>query len=68
MLTAVAGMVVLARGRRRAGPAGLVALLLYGVADDRDLPDVARGEGGRMGWRMQARHRLREPGRPWTRR
>src|SRR4029079_14335459 len=41
-------------------PAGLVALL-YEVADDRDLPDVARSENGRMGWRMRARHRLRDP-------
>jgi site-specific recombinase XerD len=44
-------------------PAGLVPLL-YEVGDDRDLPDVARGEGGRMGWRMRARHRLREPETP----
>ena len=42
-------------------PAGLVPLL-YEVADDRDLPEAARGEDGRMAWRMRARHRLREPG------
>ena len=30
----------------------------------RDLPDVARGEDGRMAWRMRARHRLREPETP----
>ncbi len=41
-------------------PAALVALL-YEVADDRDLPDAARGEDGRMAWRMRTRHRLREP-------
>jgi integrase/recombinase XerD len=41
-------------------PAGVVPLL-YEAADDRDLPDVARGEDGRMAWRMRARHRLREP-------
>ena len=41
-------------------PAGLVPLL-YEVADDRDLPEQARGEDGRMAWRMRARHRLREP-------
>ena len=35
--------------------------LLYEVADDRDLPEPARGEHGRMAWRMRARHRLREP-------
>ena len=52
-----------ARGRRRAGRRALVPLL-YEVADDRDLPDVARGEDGRMAWRMRARHRLREPETP----
>ena len=41
-------------------PAGLVSLL-YEVADDRDLPEAARGEEGRMAWRLRARHRLREP-------
>jgi integrase len=41
-------------------PAGLVSLL-YEVADDRDLPGAARGEEGRMAWRMRARHRLHEP-------
>jgi integrase len=38
--------------------------VLYQLADDRDLPDVARGEEGRMAWRMRARHRLREPETP----
>ena len=38
--------------------------LLYEVADDRDLPGAARGEDGRMGWRMRARHRLHEPQAP----
>jgi integrase/recombinase XerD len=42
------------------GPAGLVSLL-YEVASDRDLPEQARDEGGRMAWRLRARHRLREP-------
>jgi integrase len=41
-------------------PAGLVSLL-YEVADDRDLPEAARGEEGRMAWRLRARHRLRDP-------
>jgi integrase/recombinase XerD len=41
-------------------PAGLLPLI-YELADDRDLPEQARGEGGRMSWRMRARHRLREP-------
>jgi hypothetical protein len=40
--------------------AGLVSLL-YEVADDRDLPEAARGEESRMAWRLRARHRLREP-------
>jgi hypothetical protein len=43
---------------------GHLVPLLYEVADDWDLPEVARGEDGRMGWRMQARHRLHEPERP----
>jgi site-specific recombinase XerD len=61
VLTAVRGLVVHAVASG-AAPAGLVPLL-YEVADQRDLPDVARGEDGRMGWRLRARHRLREPER-----
>jgi integrase len=41
-------------------PAGLLPLI-YELADDRDLPQQARGEDARMAWRMRARHRLREP-------
>jgi integrase/recombinase XerD len=59
VLTAVRGMVVHAAATGR-GAAGLVSML-YEVADDRDLPAEARGEDGRMAWRMRARHRLREP-------
>jgi integrase/recombinase XerD len=59
VLTAVRGMVVHAVATG-AGAAGLVSML-YEVADDRDLPAEARGEDGRMAWRMRARHRLREP-------
>jgi integrase/recombinase XerD len=59
VLSAVRGMVVHAVAAGQA-PVGLVAVL-YEVADDRDLPEAARGEGGRMAWRMRARHRLREP-------
>jgi integrase/recombinase XerD len=59
VLTAVRGMVVHAVAAGQA-PAGLVSLL-YEVADDRDLPEQARGEDGRMAWRLRARHRLREP-------
>jgi len=65
VLTAVRGMVVHAVAAGQ-GSAGLVPLL-YEVADDRDLPDVARGENGRMAWRMRARHRLREPETPVAR-
>ena len=59
VLTAVRGMVVHAVATGT-GAVGLVSML-YEVADDRDLPAEARGEGGRMAWRMRARHRLREP-------
>jgi integrase/recombinase XerD len=59
VLTAVRGMVVHAAAAGQA-PAGLVPML-YEVGDDRDLPEQARGEDGRMAWRLRARHRLREP-------
>jgi integrase/recombinase XerD len=63
VLTAVRGFVVHAAVSGQ-GPAHLVPVL-YEVADDRDLPELARGEGdGRMAWRMRARHRLREDERP----
>jgi integrase/recombinase XerD len=62
VLSAVRGMVVHAVAAGQA-PAGLVALV-YEVADDRDLPEQARAEGGRMVWRMRARHRLHEPETP----
>jgi hypothetical protein len=35
--------------------------LIYELAEERDLPEQARGEDAWMGWRMRARHRLREP-------
>ena len=50
VLTAVRGMVVHAVAAGHA-PAGLVPLL-YEVADDRDLPDAARGEDA---WMADAR-------------
>ena len=62
VLTAVRGMVVHAVAAGQAG--GDLVALLYEVADDRDLPGAARGEDGRMGWRMRARHRLHEPQTP----
>ena len=52
VLTAVRGMVVHAVAAGHGEP-GLVAML-YEVADDRD-PAEARGEDGRMAWRMRAR-------------
>ena len=59
VLTAVRGMVVHAVAAGQA-PGHLVTQL-YEVADDRDLPEAARREDGRMGWRVRARHRLHEP-------
>jgi len=59
VLTAVRAMVVHAVAAGQA-PGHLVPLL-YEVADDCDLPEVARGEEGRMAWRLRARHRVREP-------
>lgn len=60
VLTAVRGMVVHAVAVGQV-PAHLVPLL-YDVADDRDLPRAARGEEGRMAWRLRARHRVHELG------
>jgi len=59
VLAAVRGMVVHAAAAGQA-PGHLVPLL-YEVADDRDLPDQARGDDGPVSWRLRARHRLREP-------
>lgn len=59
VLAAVRGMVVHAVAERQA-PSHLVPLL-YEVADDRDLPEQARGDDGAMAWRLRARHRLHEP-------
>jgi integrase/recombinase XerD len=59
VLTAVRGFVAHAVTSGQA-PAGLMALI-YELADERDLPEQARGEDGRMAWRMRARHRLHEP-------
>jgi integrase/recombinase XerD len=59
VLAAVRGMALHAAAEG-AAPGHLVQVL-YEVADDRDLPDVARPEDGGTGWRMRARHRLHEP-------
>ncbi len=59
VLAAVRGMIVHAVAEGEA-PGHLVQVL-YEVADDRDLPSAARGEGSGTGWRMRARHRLHEP-------
>ena len=40
---------------------GSLLPMLYELADERDLPEQARTEDGRMRWRVRARHRLREP-------
>lgn len=62
ILSAVRGMVVHAV-TEGAAPGRLVRLL-FEVADDADLPAAARGEDGSTGWRVRARHRMREPERP----
>lgn len=60
VLTAVRGFLAHAVDSGHA-PARLMGLI-YELADERDLPEQARGEdGGVMGWRMRARHRLHEP-------
>ncbi len=59
VLTAVRGMVVHAVAAGQAS--GHLVPVLYEIADDRDLPEAARGEGGQMAWRMRARHCLHEP-------
>src|SRR6266516_52110 len=62
VLTAVCGTVVHAGAVGQAS--GHLVPMLYEVADDRDLPEAARGEEAGMSWRMRARHRLHEPERP----
>ncbi len=62
ILTAVRGLVVHAV-TEGAAPGHLIRLL-FEVADDVDLPEAAWGEDGSTGWRVRARHRLREPDRP----
>ena len=62
VLSAVRGMVVHAVAAGEA--AGHLVPVLYEIADDRDLPGAARGEDGRMSWRMRARHRMHEVEKP----
>ena len=59
VLTAVRAFVTYAVGSGRA-PGSLLSLV-YEVADALELPGEARGEDGRLQWRLRARHRLREP-------
>jgi integrase/recombinase XerD len=59
VLSAVRGLVAHAVSSGNA-PAGLLPLV-YELADDRDLPEAARSEDGRIPWRLRARHRLHEP-------
>src|SRR5260370_1038655 len=40
---------------------GALVPLLYEVAGAGDLRGQARGDDGRMSWRLRARHRLQEP-------
>jgi integrase/recombinase XerD len=62
VLAAVRAMVVHAVSTGQVD--GHLVSLLYEVADDRDLPEAARGDEARMSWRMRARHRVPEPERP----
>lgn len=59
VLTAVRGFVV--HSVTNGDAPGRLLSVVYELADDRDLPEQARAEDGGMGWRMRARHRLREP-------
>lgn len=59
VLSAVRGFVAHAVSVGQA-PARLMPLL-FEVTDARDLPEQARGEEGRLTWRLRARHRLSEP-------
>jgi site-specific recombinase XerD len=59
VLTAVRGFVSHAVSSGRAP--GRVMPVLYELSDDRDLPEAARHEDGRIPWRLRARHRLHEP-------
>lgn len=62
VLVAVRGMVAHAVAAGQA-PAGLLPAV-YEIGDERELPEQARGEDGRMAWRLRARHRLHEPESP----
>src|SRR5258708_34345225 len=59
VLVAVRAMVVHAVATGQAS--GHLVPLLYEVADDRDLPEAARGEDAGVAWWIRARHRLHEP-------
>jgi len=59
VLTAVRGFVSHAVSSGGA-PARLMPVL-YELADERELPEAARHEDGRIPWRLRARHRLHEP-------
>ena len=65
VLAGVRGMIVHAVTEGTAP--GQLMRLLFEIADDADLPAVARGEDGSTGWRVRARHRLHEPERPAAR-
>jgi site-specific recombinase XerD len=65
VLSALRAMVVHAVAA--GGAPGRLVAVLYEVADDRDLPEDARGGEGRMAWRLRVRHRVHEPDAPVTR-
>jgi site-specific recombinase XerD len=62
VLTATRGLLVFAVNNGEA-PQWIVQQL-YEVADTRNLPLEAQGEGTALRYRMRARHRLKEPDRP----
>jgi integrase len=62
VLPAVRGFVAHAVSSGNAPP-GLMPFL-YELADERELPEAARREDGRMPWRLRVRHRRHEPDSP----
>jgi integrase/recombinase XerD len=62
ILAAARGFLLHAAGEGSA-PSDVVAML-YEVADSRDVPRQVRGESTGPGYRLKARHHLREPSRP----
>lgn len=59
VLTAVRGLT--AHAVSSGSAPGRLMPMLYELADDRELPEAARREEGRIAWRLRARHRVHEP-------